>query len=247
MTIKKYGKIFFFSTTLMLAGLQMGKWVNRDTGFRVEKVMVTGCKTLAEPEVIAAAQVPMFRSIFDVEFSPIAERVEALPYVQKAQVTRVFPSTIVIAVKERKPLALVNHAGLWPVDEESVVLPRLQSQRRLNDPVSYDTPILSGVAFSKTGNVKKLAVTNKRVVEFLATLRATNAMLYHSISEVHLNAKGHLTFYLMDGGVPVYLGDDNWMEKCERLFIFLQHVRPASGKFLTIDLRYENQIVTRES
>ncbi|GEM_PF-6706788 len=247
MAIKKYGKIFFFSTTLMLAGLQMGKWVNRDTGFRVEKVMVTGCKMLAEPEVIAAAKVPMFRSIFDVEFSPIAERVEALPYVQKAHVTRVFPSTIVIAVKERKPLALINHAGLWPVDEESVILPRLQSQRRLNDPVSYDTPILSGVAFSKSGNDKKLAATNKRVVEFLATLRATNAMLYHSISEVNLNAKGHLTFYLMEGGVPVYLGDDNWMEKCERLFVFLQHVKPASGKFLTIDLRYDNQIVTRES
>jgi cell division protein FtsQ len=247
MAIKKYGKAFFFSTTFMLAGLHLGSWVNRDTGFRVQKVMVTGCKTLTAPEVIAAAKVPMARSIFDVEFAPIAKRVEALPFVQKAQVSRIFPSTILIAVQERKPLALINRAGLWPVDDEGVILPRLQSQRRMNDPASYDTPVLSGSAFFNNGENKELTAANRRVIEFLAELRSTNAMLYHSISELNVNSKNHLTFYLMDGAVPVYLGADNWMEKCDRLFIFLQHVKPASGKFLTIDLRYENQIVTRES
>jgi hypothetical protein len=37
------------------------------------------------------------------------------------------------------------------------------------------------------------------------------------------------------------------MEKSERLFIFLQHAKPAAGKLWAIDLRYDNQIVTRES
>ena len=247
MAIKKYGKVFFFSTTFALAGLHLGNWVNRDAGFRVQKIVVTGCKALTDSEVIAAAKVPMARSIFDVEFAPIAKRVETLPFVQKAQISRVFPSTIVIAVVERQPLALINHAGLWPVDAEGVILPRLQSNRRANVPLNYDTPILSGAAFAKNGESKELANTNRRVIEFLTELRSNNAMLYHGISEMNVNAKGHLTFYLMDGGVPVYLGADQWMEKCERLFIFLQHVKPTSGKFLTIDLRYENQIVTRES
>lgn len=247
MAIKKYGKVFFFSTTFALAGLQLGNWVNRDAGFRVQKIVVTGCQALTDAEVLAAAKVPMARSIFDVEFAPIAQRVEALPFVQSVQVSRVFPSTIVIAVTERKPLALINHGGLWPVDAEGVVLPRLQTHRRANAPQNYDTPILSGAAFAKNGESKALTNLNRRVIEFLTELRANNAMLYHGISELNVNAKGQLTFYLMDGGVPVYLGVDNWMEKCERLFIFLQHVKPASGKFLTIDLRYENQIVTRES
>jgi len=247
MAIKKYGKVFFFSTTFALAGLQLGNWVNRDAGFRVQKIVVTGCKALTESEVVAAAKVPMSRSIFDVEFAPIAKRVEALPLVQKVQVARVFPSTIVIAVAERQPLALINHAGLWPVDAAGVILPRLQSNRRARAPLNYDTPILSGAAFAGNGESKELAKTHLRVIEFLAELRANNAMLYHGISELNVNAKGHLTFYLMDGGVPVYLGADQWMEKCDRLFIFLQHVKPASGKFVTIDLRYENQIVTRES
>jgi len=247
MALKKYGKAFFFSTTFLLAGLHLGSWVDRDAGFRVQKVMVTGCKTLREQEVAAAAKVPMSRSIFDVEFLPIAKRVEALPFVQKAQVSRIFPSTIVIAIEERKTLALINHSGLWPVDAEGVILPRLQPNRRLNDPASYDTPVLSGSVFSQTGENKKLSIANQRVIDFLSELRSTNAMLYHGISELNINPKGHLTFYLMDGGVPVYLGADGWMEKSERLFIFLQYVKPVSGKFLTIDLRFDNQIVTRES
>jgi len=247
MAIKKYGKVFFFSTTFVLAGLQLGSWVGRDDGFRVQKIVVTGCKALTEPEVLAAAKVPMSRSIFDVEFAPIAQRVEALPFVQTVQVSRVFPSTIVIAVAERKPLALINHAGLWPIDAEGVILPRLQSRRRVNDPLSYDLPILSGPAFAKNVERKELMAANWRAIELLAELRSTNAMLYHSLSELNVNSKGQLTCYLMDGGVPVYLGADNWMEKCERLFIFLQHIKPAAGKFLAIDLRYENQIVTRES
>jgi len=246
MTIKKYGKVFFFSTTFVMAGVQLGNWVGRDTGFRVQKIVVTGCKALTEPEVLAAAKVPISRSIFDVEFTPIAKRVEALPFIQNVQVSRVFPSTIVIAVEERKPLALINNAGLWPVDAEGVILPRLQSRRRVNDPFSYDTPILSGPAFVKNIDGKELAAANRRVIELLAELRSTNAMLYHSLSEFNMNSKGDLTCYLMDGGVPVYLGADNWMEKCERLFIFLQHIKPAAGKFFAIDLRYENQIVTRE-
>jgi len=246
MTIKKYGKAFFFSTTFVMAGVQLGNWVGHDTGFCVQKIVVTGCKALTEPEVLAAAKVPRLRSIFDVEFAPIAQRVQALPFVQNVQVSRVFPSTIVIAVEERKPLALINNAGLWPVDAEGAILPRLQAQRRANDPLGYDTPILSGPAFAKNIAGKELTAANRRVIELLAELRAENAMIYHSLSELNLNSHGELTGYLMDGGVPVYLGADNWAEKCERLFIFLQHVKPAAGKFLTIDLRYENQIVTRE-
>ncbi len=246
MTIKKYGKVFFFSTTLLLAGLQLGSWVGRDDGFRVQKIAVTGCKALTEPEVLAAAKVPMSRSIFDVEFAPIAKRVEALPFVQSVQISRIFPSTVVIAVEERKPLALINHAGLWPVDAEGLILPRLQAKRRANNPLGYDTPILSGSAFAKNIGGKALTAANRRVIELLAELRAGNAMIYHSLSELNLNSRGELTCYLMDGGVPVYLGANNWPEKCERLFIFLQHIKPPAGKFLVIDLRYENQIVTRE-
>jgi len=246
MTLKTYGKFFFFATTLVLASLQLGSWVNRDADFRIQKVLVSGCKALSDQEVLTAAKVPMQHSIFDVEFAPIAKRVEALPFVQKVEVSRIFPSTMVLAITERKTLAWVNQSGLWPVDAEGVILPKLQSGRRLQDPASYDLPVLSGITFAKAGDRKQLTPSSKRVVELLAGLRATNAMLYHSISELNLNAKGHLTFYLMEGGVPVYLGAENWLEKCDRLFIFLQHVKPASGKLLAIDLRFENQIVTKE-
>jgi cell division protein FtsQ len=245
MAIKKYGKAFLFSTTFLLAGLQLGKWVNKDAGFSVQKVMVIGCKVLSEPEVLAVAKVPMHKSIFDVEFAPIAKRVEALPFVQRVQVSRIFPSTLVITVEERRPLALINNAGLWPVDEQGVILPRLQSNRRMSDPASFDTPVLSGIAFAKER--KQLPASAWPLLDLLAELRASNQMLYHSISELSLNAKGHLTFYLMKGGVPVYLGRDNWVEKSERLFIFLQHAQPPSGKLAAIDLRYANQIVTKES
>ncbi len=247
MTIRQYGKAFFFSTTFLLAGQQLGSWVNKDAGFSVQKVMVTGCRALSEPDVLAIAKVPMHKSIFDVEFAPIAKRVATLPFVRRVEVSRIFPSTLVIAVEERRPLVVVNNAGLWPVDEQGVILPPPPSDRRMNDLASLDTPVLSGIAFVKVDGRRQLPAAAKAALDFLAELRASNAMLYHSISELSLNAKGHLTFYLMKGGVPVYLGPDNWMEKCDRLFIFLQHVQPASEKLMAIDLRYENQIVTRES
>jgi cell division septal protein FtsQ len=235
MAIKKYGKVFLFSTTFLLAGLQLGKWVNKDTGFRVQK------------EVLTAAKAPMNKSIFDVEFAAITKRVETLPFVERVQVSRIFPSTLVIAVQERRPLALINNAGLWPIDEYGVVLPQLQAGRRMNDPASFDTPVLSGIALAKDKERKQLPAAAKPLLDFLTELRTSNPMLYHSISELNLNAKGNLTFYLMQGGVPVYLGPDSWMEKSERLFIFLQHVQTTSGKLAAIDLRYANQIVTRES
>jgi cell division protein FtsQ len=261
MAIRKYSKAFFFSTALLLAGLHLGNWVGNDAGFRVREVKVAGCKALSENEVIAAAKVPLYKSIFDVEFAPILKRVEALPHVQRAQVSRIFPSTIVITVQERKTLALINNAGLWPVDAEGIILPKMsrlslisssmkdrdtQSDRRVYDPAMLDIPVLSGVLFAKAGKDQQLTATGRRLIEFLAALRSSNAMLYHSISELNLNAQGNLTLYLMEGGVPVFLGRGNWMEKCDRLFIFLRHVQMPE-KLAAIDLRYENQIVTKES
>jgi cell division protein FtsQ len=247
MVIKKYSKAFFFSTAILLAGLHLGKWVGNDAGFLVQTVKVVGCKVLTREEVLTIAKVPLFKSIFKVELPAIEKRVEALPLVRQAQVSRIFPSTIVIAIQERKPLALISNAGLHPVDEEGIILPPLQAARHTRAPAVYDVPVLSGNAILKTKEGGQLAPHGRQAIDFLASLRSTNAMLYHSVSELSINSQGALTLYMMEGGVPVYMGSGKWLEKCDRLFVFLRHVQPASAKLLAIDLRYDNQIVIKES
>jgi cell division septal protein FtsQ len=246
MVIRKYGKAFVFSTTLLLAGLHIGNWVGNDAAFLVQKIDVVGCKILDEDEVLAVAKVALYKSIFDIDLPPIAKKVETLPFVRKAEVSRIFPSTVVITVHERKPVALVNHGGLQPVDGEGVVLPKLQASRRLHSPAMYDIPVLSGANIVNAGENPQLTGVGERLIDFLTALRSKDGMLYHRISELVMNSHGSLVLFMMENGVPVYLGTDGWLEKCDRLSIFLRYVPTSSKKMMAIDLRYENQIVTRE-
>lgn len=246
MAIRKYGRAFVFSTTLLLAGLHIGNWVGNDAAFLVQKINVVGCEILREEEVLAAAKVPLYKSIFDVDLPPILKRVETLPFVSRVEVSRIFPSTVVITVHERNPVALINHDGLRPVDDEGIVLPKLQASRRLHSPAMYDIPVLSGANIVKAGENPQLTDVGKRLIGFLTALRSKDSMLYYRISELVMNSQGSLVLFMMESGAPVYLGTDGWLEKCDRLSIFLRYVPPSSKKLMAIDLRYENQIVTRE-
>jgi cell division protein FtsQ len=106
--------------------LGTGAWVVGWTSLLgVRAVAVTGARTLSAAEVTAAAAVPRGQPLARVDTAAVARRVAAIPGVGRVAVTRSWPSTLRIAVTERRPVAtLIRDGARWLVDGTGVVFQR---------------------------------------------------------------------------------------------------------------------------
>jgi cell division protein FtsQ len=118
------------SATTVLLGLAV--WLVGFTAvLGVRSVAVTGLHALAREEVLATAAVPQGEPLARVDTGAVADRIRAVPGVERVAVTRSWPSTLRIAITERHGVAVASVGGsLWLVDGQGVAFQRLPAAPR---------------------------------------------------------------------------------------------------------------------
>lgn len=87
----------------------------------VRNVRVIGTESLTAAQVADAAAVPMKEPLARVDLDGVRSRVEGLPAVDRALVSRRWPATVVVHVLERTPVAAVPAGGQFTlIDGEGV-------------------------------------------------------------------------------------------------------------------------------
>jgi cell division protein FtsQ len=82
-----------------------------EAGFRLKTVHVQGASALATADIVKAAQVYKDQPLLGLDLNALKTRVEHVGWVKEARVVRLLPDTLMIAVKERRQLAVWQHAG----------------------------------------------------------------------------------------------------------------------------------------
>jgi cell division protein FtsQ len=80
-------------------------------GFKLQAVHLQGASKASQAEILAAAGVRREDPILGLDLAAIRARVERVGWVKHAKVVRLLPDTLVIAVEERRLLAVWEHAG----------------------------------------------------------------------------------------------------------------------------------------
>jgi cell division protein FtsQ len=89
----------------------------------VRSVTVTGNHSVPRAEVIRAADVEPGTPLIRISTAAVARRVERITQIQSAQVSRHWPDSVVIAVRERTPvLAAASGDGFALIDRFGVVV-----------------------------------------------------------------------------------------------------------------------------
>lgn len=87
-----------------------------------DQVEVTGESTLTDDQVRDVARVPLGDPLARIDLEAIRRRVESLPVVKSADVSRQWPHDVLIEVEERTAVAVVEIAGsLRGLDAEGIV------------------------------------------------------------------------------------------------------------------------------
>lgn len=94
-----------------------------EVGFRVDEILVVGREQTLRDDLSRAVGLTRGTPILAFDPSAAKARVEALPWVLTASVERALPSTVLVRVQERQPLALWQSKGrLHLIDEGGEII-----------------------------------------------------------------------------------------------------------------------------
>jgi cell division protein FtsQ len=99
-------------------------------GFRLKKVHVQGASPLATAAILRAAGVYADQPLVGLNLEDVRARVEAVGWVKDVRIVRLLPDTLVLAVQERRQLAVWQRAGKTSViDDHGLVIPEADPGR----------------------------------------------------------------------------------------------------------------------
>lgn len=212
----------------------------------VHGVEVEGARHADEEAILAMARVDSGGRLLDVDPTVIADRTLRHPWVSGAHVRRRPPGTVRIEVVERTPVALALGPDGTPtgfLDAHGYVLP-------IVDGAVYDVPLLRGVTLPEHPS---MPIDATSVRNLLASFEALDPRVDALLSTFEVSPEGEIMLHTApagtQGSVEVRLGTTDFEDKFKRLNAFWTKAvltRPER-MFDTIDLRFDSQIVTRES
>lgn len=201
----------------------------------VREIVVKGCKELTEKEILALAAIRPQANLLTVNLDAAARRVLSNPWIREVSIGREFPDRLVILLKERKAVALLQNEGqMQLLDEEGKAFKTLEPGDDGN------LPTLTGcVQGGKTDQA--LVKQSLALLSHLAGRK--DAPDLGAVSEIH----GHQTFGLSvftDAGLCLQLGFDGYEEKINRLSPVMADLDRKNLKrgFLLIDLSEPGKI-----
>jgi len=218
---------------IILGLLVVGLTLFNSPFFTIHRVIVAGNKLLTAKEITSAADLPLGANIFRVNLREAAARVEAIPAVKEARLSRHFPGQITIQVTEREAIALVSGKdGFYGLDDTGVCIGRL--------PAACALPVVTGVG-EPPGIGKRLETRGFRIA--VAVLEAFDKRLIADLAEVHVTPAETVEAYTVTG-VKIYLGRP---ERLSEKGVLLSRILETVGgrKVAYVDLKVADRPVVR--
>ncbi len=224
-----------FGLLLAAVGLGLVLFKGLETFCTVEEITVTGAQRLSEKEIIDCCGVKKGTSLLLLRRRRAEEQLGALPVIDAAEVSAVFPNGVSIRVQEREPAAsLLHQSGFWLLDRKGVVF----AGEALP---AENLPIITGAPAEDIVLGKTLAngARHKALCAFLEAL-PENPLL--EPAELNLENPVDLILYTGDGR-KVFLGDrERMVEKLALLWESIPHL-PDNGSGGSLDLRAGDRLV----
>ena len=236
---------------LAFAGYRLGPVVVNSSLFRLDPakdVQIDGNHFVPGEEIVNALGIPPVESprdneanIFQISLDDKRHRVESIPWIRSAVLSRVYPHRLVVHVVERTPVAFANMGGrIQLVDSEGTLLEKPEK-------AFFDFPIVAGLDSVNGARERKsrLALYHAFSEQLAGELPGSGWL----ISEVDLADADDLRALLVQGQetILVHFGSEAFAERFHILLTSMPELRKTNAKIDSVDLRYRNQIVVNPS
>ena len=137
--------------------------------WKINLITIEGNSYYSDGQIIHEAGLSDQMHILQLNKKRSAKQLLKLPYMDGAEVSITYPSSVKITITERKPIGYVPFSGTYLcIDKTGRVIDQRESQER------YDLPIVEGLKFDKFVLGEKLDVENDGAI--IAIIEMTTLM-----------------------------------------------------------------------
>ncbi len=178
----------------------------RSDFFQITAVRIDGNRMTTKEQIAALSRVDIHSNLLAINVLQVQSLLESHPWIERAEVIRDWPNRLLINLKEKNPVALLNReSGLFYLDSRGQIIAAVSPSQEL------DFPVITGLEnFSlnmpRAGQIPEPLLD---VYDLLKVANRNNPILpEQNISEIHITENGELIIYLLDRPFPIYFGDD---------------------------------------
>jgi cell division protein FtsQ len=199
--------------------------------FGLSAVRVQGASAATRAAVLAAAGLRPGEPYLAIHRDEVRRRVEALPAVASARVTRAYPSSLRIVVTERRPTAVVSSGDTrWLVAADGTVLQRA-------DGPHPGLPFVVGVPLPPGAGPGTRLPPGNSLANALTALGGMDPALRSQVSGVTAGSIDGLQFRLRGGTLVLYGLAERQAAKDAAVLLIQKQLRSEGKQVVRIDVR----------
>ena len=224
--------LFLIALSIMIAGLL---FIN-SAFFSIGSIVVDGNQYISSDDIIRIAGIDGNINIFRINTGELKKRLLCDLRIDDVEISRKFPATIVISVKERQPLAYVASGfGFVEIDRQGVVLSAFKTLRKIN------VPMITGVSLGDVYVGDK--ADRQEVMNVLPYLASLDENTLNQISEVNVASQERILAYTV-GSVHIRIGNNEQLAaKAKMTNQILKEIKDKQTAVEYIDLTYATPFI----
>ncbi len=239
---------------LLGCGLVLPGWGRHLLGdlqyFRIHDIEFSGCVVTSDRDLKKFSGISYEMNMLTIDAAAVKSRLQQHPWVEYANVRRIWPDRLEVSIQEHRPLALVA------IDGEKGF--RYLSRKGENFAVvapgqDIDFPVITGIDGITSGSEREKIISE--ILSFLKLARMNNPNLpAQNVSEIHCTPEGELVIFLVKHPFPIYFGKGDIKRKYYQLRKVLGILyRKKKGKVLIESVAYirmdyqENKVLVAKS
>jgi cell division protein FtsQ len=209
--------------------------------FRVQHITIKGAEKLSAGEVEALVEGLRGDHILTADLEGYRARLMQSPWVATASLRRVLPSTIEVAVTERRPIGLARAQGrLFLIDASGTIIEEHGAQH-----AQYDLPIIDGLQGDPRASEFMIDPPRALLAARLIEATSADARVGPRVSQIDV-ADAHDAVVLLDGDrALLHVGDRQFVERLRSYLTLAETLRERLDEIDYVDLRFDERIYVR--
>lgn len=203
--------------------------------FSVQHIKVLESRNITEEDIIKQSGLKKGNNIFKVNLKEAASKINVFSWIEKVEINRRLPSTLLIRVHEREPLALVVYNDEFIiVDKEGIYIKKVKYVNDMNLPLVTSVPItekdICGAKISAEGLHSALSLIQLLDNKFL-----------EDVAEIIAPSSQSLTLKTLEG-IEIRFGEPKDLDRKIHLIenLLEEHSEIINSETVEyIDLRYD--------
>lgn len=211
------------------------------SSLQIGHMVVRGHERLSTGEVLSLVEGLRGQNILAVKLDDWQQKLLSSPWVESATIRRVLPSTVEIAVRERRPMGIGRLAtAMYLIDAKGVIIDEYGPAY-----ADIDLPIIDGIAASPQDGGSMVEVTRAEFAGRVIGALAVRPEIARRVSQIDVSDL-HDAVVILDGDAALlHLGDTEFAARLQQYIDLAPALRERLDGIDYVDLRFDERMYVR--